>query len=202
MKKAIDLLFNTLLILSLTLILAVIPTDRDAEIYGDTLRLHILANSDSTADQRLKYEIRDRLLAKYGEKLKESESIEDAKAEAQGLKCEIEKDVNAWILELGESYHSAVEIGVEWYDTREYKDFTLPRGYYTSLRVMLGNAEGQNWWCVMYPPMCLDVATEEAPADDAVIGYTKEELLLITDDGYNVKFKLLELLSDAFSKNS
>ena len=54
----------------------------------------------------------------------------------------------------------------------------------------------------MYPPMCLDVATEEAPADDAVIGYTKEELLLITDDGYNVKFKLLELLSDAFSKNS
>ena len=116
------------------------------------------------------------------------------------LSKEIESDVNAWLYEMGESYTSRVDLGVEWYDTREYDDFTLPSGYYTSLRVMLGNAEGRNWWCVMYPPLCLDIACEDAPSDDAVLGYTKEEYVLITDTGYNVKFKLLELLSSAFSK--
>ena len=114
---------------------------------------------------------------------------------------DIERDVDAWIREAGYNYESEVTLGVEWYDTREYEDFTLPRGYYTSLRVMLGEAEGKNWWCVMYPPLCLDIATENAPYDDAVMGYTKEEYTLISDRGYNIKFKLLEVFSDAFSKN-
>ena len=101
--------------------------------------------------------------------------------------------------ERGYDYGCEVEIGVEWYDTREYEDFTLPKGYYTSLRVMLGEAEGKNWWCVMYPPLCLDIATEDAP-DDGALGYSKEEYALITNDGYNVKFKVLEVFSEAFSK--
>ena len=117
------------------------------------------------------------------------------------LKSDIENDVNAWLWEYGYEYGCEVAFDTEWYDTREYENFTLPKGYYTSLRVMLGEAEGKNWWCVMYPPLCLDIATEEAPKDDAVMGYTKEEYSLITEDGYNVKFKILELLSDAFSKN-
>ena len=201
MLKAMKLLSNTLLTLVLTLTVAILPTDKDAAIYDDTLRLHILANSDSEVDQAIKYEIRDRILEKYGKTLKESESFEDAEARIEGIIPEIESDVDTWLKEAGYSYTSKVTLSVEWYDTREYEDFSLPKGYYTSLRVMLGDADGQNWWCVMYPPLCLDVATEDAPKDDAVSGYTREEYLLVSDEGYNIKFKILEVFSDAFSKN-
>ena len=201
MFKAIKLLSNTLLTLVLTMAVAIIPTEKDAAIYDDTLRLHILANSDSEVDQAIKYEIRDRILEKYGEALGDAKSFEDAEARIGSIIPEIESDVDAWLKEAGYDYTSEVTLGVEWYDTREYEDLSLPRGYYTSLRVMLGEAEGQNWWCVMYPPLCLDVATEDAPFDDAVSGYSKEEYILISDKRYNVKFKMLEVFSDAFSKN-
>ena len=201
MIKAIKLLTNTILVLVLTFTVAMLPTDKDAAIYDDTLRLHILANSDSEMDQAIKYEMRDRILEKYGEALGDAESFEDAEARIGSIIPEIESDVDAWLEEAGYDYTSEVTLGVEWYDTREYEDFSLPKGYYTSLRVMLGEADGQNWWCVMYPPLCLDVATEDAPFDDAVSGYSKEEYILISEKRYNVKFKMLEVFSDAFSKN-
>ena len=199
--KTINFLINVLLAIALTLGVAVLPTEKDAAIYEDTLRLHILANSDSEDDQQLKYEIRDKLLARYGEALRSAKSFDDAEAEVSGILSDIERDVDGWIREAGYGYKSHVTLGTEWYDTREYEDFTLPRGYYTSLRVMLGEAEGQNWWCVMYPPLCLDVATEDAPKDDALMGYSKEEYMLVNGEGYSIKFKLLEVFSDAFSKN-
>ncbi len=199
MKKNSDFLLTGVLILGITLIFAVMPTENDAAIYEDTLRLHILASSDSENDQRLKYEIRDKLLAKYGQLLSGADNAESAKERVEDLAPEIESDVEGWMRESGFDYGCEVDVGIEWYDTREYEDFTLPKGYYTSLRIMLGEAEGKNWWCVMYPPLCLDIATEDAPRDDAVVGYTKEEYTLITDGGYNVKFKILEVFSEAFS---
>ena len=201
MKKTVNFVFTVILLLCATLLTALLPTEKDAAIYEDTLRLHILANSDSDADQSLKYEIRDKLLTKYGRQLSEATDTVSAKSLAENMSADIEGDVEKWISDAGYDYGCKVTLGVEWYDTREYDDFTLPKGYYTSLRVMLGEAEGQNWWCVMYPPLCLDIATEEAPRDDAVVGYTKEEYNLISDTGYNIKFKLLEVLSEAFAKN-
>ncbi len=200
MKKTTDFLLTVIMILGITLIFAAMPTEKEVAIYEDTLRLHILANSDSENDQRLKYEIRDKLLSKYGELLKCETSSDDARVRAEELERDIERDVEKWILESGHDYGCEIDIGTEWYDTREYEDFTLPKGYYTSLRVMLGEAEGKNWWCVMYPPLCLDIASEDASGDEAVGGYTEEEYALITKDGYNVKFKILEVLSEAFSK--
>ena len=199
MKKTTDFLLNVIMLLGIMLVFAAMPTEKDVAIYEDTLRLHILANSDSEEDQRLKYEIRDKLLSKYGELLKCETSSQDARVRATELKNDIEKDIEEWILESGRDYGCEIDIGTEWYDTREYEDFTLPKGYYTSLRVMLGEAEGKNWWCVMYPPLCLDIATEEM-TDDSALGYSKEEYALITKDGYNVKFKILEVFSEAFSK--
>ena len=201
MKRATDFLFTVILLLAVTLVIAVIPTEMDVAIYEDTIRLHILANSDSEQDQALKYEIRDMLLEKYASRLGASASIEEAKSATSLLCSDMERDVEEWMAERGYDYECNVSLGVEWYETREYDDFILPKGYYTSLKVMLGEAEGKNWWCVMYPPLCLDVATEQAPRRSCSEGYTKEEKRLITKDGYNVKFKVLELLSDAFSKN-
>ena len=200
MKSKNETLLGVLAILFSTLIIAVMPTEAEAEIYEDTLRLHILANSDTGEDQELKLKVRDRLLTEYGEMLK-GESIGEAVGIINGKLSEIEEDVEEWIREYGYSYDASVTLSREWYDTREYEDFTLPKGEYTSLRVIIGEGEGKNWWCVMFPPLCLDIASESAPADDGISSYTDEEIRLISGKKYNIKFKILELISDTFAKN-
>lgn len=189
-------------VLIVTMVIGAMPTDAEGEIYDDTLRLHILANSDQSEDQKLKLEIRDRILLKYGKMLKGGESITEAKESVEQLLPEIEEDARVWIGELGYNYDVKASLSVEWYETREYEDFTLPAGYYSSLRIIIGEGKGQNWWCVMYPPLCMEMASESAPRDDGVIDYSKEEIRLITSGKYQVKFKILEELSRAFEKNS
>ena len=184
-----------------TLMLAAFPTDAEAEIYEDTIRLHILANSNSAEDQKLKIAIRDKLLLEYGDVLCASGSFEQAKLTTNELLPEIERVAEAWIKELGFDYSVRATLTVEWYETREYDTFALPAGYYTSLRVIIGNGEGQNWWCVMYPPLCTEIACEKSPADEGIVDYSREEILLIKSGKYNVKFKILEELSRAFAKN-
>lgn len=186
-------------ILAATLLIAVVPTEAEAEIYSDTLRLHILANSDDDADQALKLAVRDRLLLTYGEELSKSNGKEDAEVRTAALLSEMEECAEEVIREYGYDYEVSAAVTTEWYDTREYENFTLPRGYYSSLQIIIGKGEGRNWWCVMYPPLCLDMALEDAPPDDALIDYTNEEYSLISGEGYNVKFKLLELVSQALS---
>ncbi len=198
MKSLVRYAFTLLIV---TMVLAAMPTEAEGEIYEDTLRLHILANSDSREDQELKLAIRDRVLMKYGELLRRGESIADAKITVSELLPEIEEDAEEWIRELGYGYGVVATLSEEWYDTREYEDFTLPAGYYSSLRIIIGEGEGKNWWCVMYPPLCMEMATEAAPADDGIIDYSREELSLIKSGKYQVKFKILEELSKVFSKN-
>ena len=192
------LFLPVLALLFATLIIAVLPTEAEAAIYTDTVRLHILAASDSKEDQSLKLEIRDEVLKKYGNELKTAKDTDEAKAKISRLIPEIEAFVEAEIKKRGYNYKATVTLGEEWYDTREYERFTLPAGNYTSLRIIIDEGEGANWWCVMFPPLCLDVASENAPSDDGIIDYTKEEINLITGNKYNVKFKVLEVLSSAF----
>ncbi len=197
-----DLLKWTLTIMIVTMVIGAMPTEAEGEIYKDTLRLHILANSDLVEDQALKIKLRDRILLKYGNILREGDSISDAKATVDVLLPEIESDARLWIKELGYDYDAKATLSIEWYDTREYEDFTLPAGYYSSLRIIIGEGDGQNWWCVMYPPLCMEMASEPSPGDDGIIDYTKEEITLITSGKYQVKFKILEELSRTFKKSS
>lgn len=185
-----------LMILFSVLIFAVMPTEAEGAIYEDTVRLHILANSDGEADQSLKLEIRDKILEKYGALLSECKTKEEAEAVAENLTEDIRRDCEGWIKEYGYGYSATVEVGTEWYGTREYESFTLPSGYYTSVRVVLGEGEGQNWWCVMFPPMCLDIATESSPS------YTESEDSMIRLGEYSVKFKILEAVSEVIAKFS
>ena len=187
-------------ILIATLFISVLPTDAEGAIYEDTVRLHIIASSDSKEDQDMKLKIRDKLLLEYREELSCISSKSDAEELLSDKAKEIESDVQLWLCELGSPMSAEVMIGTEWYDTRVYEDFTLPCGYYTSLRVVLGRGEGKNWWCVMYPPICLDIATEDAPRDDSLLGYTENEITLIEGGGYQIKFKLLELVSRALKQ--
>ena len=189
------------ILLFCALFMMAIPTEAEAMIYEDTLRLHILANSDSDEDQALKLIIRDKILEKYTDRLKDCGSIIEAERITESLLSDIEADAKGWVQELGYYYSVTATLTREWYDTREYDNFTLPRGYYDSLQVIIGSGSGKNWWCVMYPPLCMDIATERVPTDDATLKYTKEELVLISGKKYNLKFKILEIVADAFAKN-
>ena len=182
------LFLPTLSVLLLTLFIAVIPTEKEGAIYEDTVRLHILASSDKTEDQALKLAVRDAVLNEYGEKLSVFEDVSQAKENLTGRLAEIESFTDKTVKSLGYDYKTKVTLSEEWYETREYENFSLPCGYYTSLRIVIGEGEGQNWWCVMFPPLCLDAATESA-------SYTAEEELLISKK-YSVKFKILELIRE------
>jgi stage II sporulation protein R len=170
-----------------TLFLACIPTNADYSIYADTVRLHILANSDSNEDQELKLIVRDEILKKYSSELSVFENIDTAKDTLKAKLSDIERTASEIIQKNGYDYTVKATLTEEWYDTREYEGFSLPKGSYTSLQIKIGEAEGKNWWCVMFPPMCLDAATEE-------VKYTHSEEILIKRK-YSVKFKLLELVS-------
>ena len=195
MKKT---LLPSLICLLVILVFAVVPTEAEGKIYDDTLRLHILALSDSDKDQEIKLIIRDRVLEKYAGELKGADNIEDALKSTSLLLEDIKSDVDLWLSEFYDDVSSEVYLTEEWYDTREYENFTLPKGYYRSLKIVIGDGNGKNWWCVMYPPLCLDIATEDAERDDGIVDYTKEEISLISGRRYNVKFKLLEFISDIF----
>ncbi|MBQ8296691.1 MAG: stage II sporulation protein R [Ruminococcus sp.] len=134
------------------------------ELRDNVLRLHILANSDSEYDQGLKLSVRDALLERSSEIFGDADSITQAKAE-------VNIDVIEQIAEetlREQNCHAAVnaEITDMYFDERVYGDITMPAGEYTALRVEIGEAQGHNWWCVMYPPLCIPAACEEDVTDD------------------------------------
>ena len=193
--KTSKILLPVISILLAALFLSVMPTEAEAAIYRDTVRLHIVAESDTREHQDIKLLIRDKVLTSYGSLLEARENAAEAEEVLFGRLGEIEANCAEWIREAGSNATVSVTLGKEWYNTREYADFTLPAGEYTSLKIVIGSGEGQNWWCVMYPPLCLDIAVKESGK-----GYTDTERGLISRSGYNVKFKLLEVASSIFRR--
>ena len=166
--KRFDFFLTMICLVLGTALLVMIPTEAEAAIYEDTVRLHIRADGDGEEAQEIKLEIRDRLLAEYSSILGGSLSKKEAEGELLDRLSEIEADIEGWLSELGAGYGATVRLGTEWFDTREYEGFTLPKGYYTSLIVELGSGEGKNWWCVMFPPMCLELATERVEYTESI----------------------------------
>ena len=189
--------FFTLLTL-ITALVVIMPTEREGDIYTDTVRLHILASSDSDEDQKIKLDIRDYILEQGVLDSGTPESKEDAENRLRLGIPDAERAINARLSEMGVEYTARITLGEEWYDTREYENFTLPMGYYTSYRVVLGEGDGKNWWCVMYPPICKGLATDNSRDDGA--HYSGEEYALISSGKYNIKFKILEALAQRFKK--
>lgn len=202
MKKTV--LYILALLLG-TLLVAALPISGEEEIYDGVIRLHILAESDSEQDQALKLAVRDAILKEHSAALSASGSVEEAEAEVLGLCDAVRATAEGVIRDAGYSYTVNVVYGKEEYPTRAYGEYTLPSGTYRSLRVVIGEGEGQNWWCVLFPPLCLDMATESVPADDALsVGLSDGAVSIITGDagdmGYRVRFKSLELLEGIFSR--
>lgn len=187
------------------LLLSALPASGAETIYDSVIRLHVLASSDSEEDQALKLLVRDAILAEYSAQLSVAGDVESAEADVTRLCKEIEKTAAEVVAREGYSYTVTVSYGVEEYPTREYGDYRFPAGKYRSLRVVIGTGEGQNWWCVLYPPLCLELATESIPEDDALtVGLTSGEYGIIsgnTDDrAYCIRFKTLEVLEGIFTR--
>lgn len=160
------------------------------DLRKSVLRLHIIANSDTAADQQVKLKIRDEILKNSKTLFKDCEDLDSAILSAKTNIEDINEIANRVLLENGFSYTAKARIGDSYFETREYDDFTLPAGTYKSLIVDLGEAEGKNWWCVVFPKVCVgasddkDSLSESAAEESTKIAESKQE--------YKVKFKIVE----------
>ncbi len=154
----------------------------DEESYKNKLiRFHVLANSDSPEDQELKLKVRDKVIDSMSEKFKESKSIEETRLIVSENMESMKQVALDEIKENGKDYD--VEIKLEPYNfpTKSYGDFTLPAGEYEAVRVLIGKAKGQNWWCVMFPPLCF-IDAKNATTDNETQENMKKHL---TQEEYN-----------------
>lgn len=162
------------------------------EIQEDVLRLHILANSDSEEDQAVKLKIRDRILEESGELFNTVGDKSSAQEKAAENTDKVEQIAAKVLAEEGFSYPVTAKVTRQFFDTRVYDGFTMPAGWYDSLQVVLGEGEGHNWWCVLYPPLCISAA-EKVP-EELEQEFTEEERkVLESEPEYEVRFFIVEL---------
>jgi stage II sporulation protein R len=177
----------TCCILVIALLSCVFPNKNEAALYDGFIRLHVVANSDSEKDQALKLKVRDAVLtvmAELTENCKTAAEAEKIFEENENRIINVARDV---ITENGAFYDVDVTLDDEYYPTREYAGVTLPAGVYRSARILIGKAQGQNWWCILFPPLCTDTA--KAREKLAAAGFTRNQIRILTD-GDNVKYKL------------
>lgn len=161
------------------------------DIRNNVIRLHILANSDSSEDQAVKLLVRDAVL-NCDEKIFSGEiNIENVEEIFNANKDRIKDIANAVLDANGFDYKSRVSITEEYFSTRTYEKFTLPAGRYTALKIVLGNGEGHNWWCVMFPPLCLPAASKNTQLY-VVFGENGAEIVSNAEK-YEMKFKFVEI---------
>ena len=184
-----------------------LPVHGEQGVYDAVIRLHVVANSDSEQDQALKLKVRDAVLERASEGLTGCESRAEATERLQGILPELEQAAGKVLTDNGYELPVRVVLGKEQYPTRNYESFSFPAGEYLSLRVLIGAGDGQNFWCVLFPPLCSSVATvtrERAEDEFIAVGLNKEQYGIITETSdvqYKIRFRLLEVLEPIFRKN-
>ena len=176
-------------------ILTCLPIHGEEAIYDSTLRLHVIAHSNSTEDQAVKLAVRDAVLSVISDAAAQARTFEEALAAA-----EANLDAAAATAEMTAGRPVRGTLGREKYPVRFYENFTLPAGEYTSLRVIIGDGAGKKWWCVLFPQLCTARASEEALYEDFIAaGFSAEQYQLIRRESgvrYKIRFRLLELLGE------
>lgn len=166
-------------------------------ISEEVFRLHILANSDSDADQQLKLKVRDEILKKGENVFASSDSIEETIKLCKDNIGVFQETAEQCLKENGSNYSVKVYVDKEYFNTRKYDEITLPSGIYNALKIVIGQGKGHNWWCVMFPAICLSSVT-----DDELNKYlTEDEQKLVNSDSkYEVRFKIVEIYEKLKSK--
>lgn len=183
-------------ILAAALVLSCMPVHGEEALYDNMIRLHVLAESDSAADQARKLRVRDAVLACLAEKLGTADDFTAARTQIESLLPAIRAAAES----ASDGVPVTVDFGEETYPVRYYEDFTLPAGRYTSLRVTLGEGAGRNWWCVLFPQLCTARASEDDFYEVFIAaGFTPEQYRLIKNESgvkYKIRFRILELLEE------
>ena len=186
LKKYIHLLVLSIMLAGMILSLPFFNSCE--ELTEDVLRVHILANSDSAADQSLKLSVRDRIVSECSDYYDGCGGKEEALDITQAHLDEIDSLAREEIRSRGFRYPVHAEVSEMYFNTRYYDDFTMPAGWYDSLRLTIGSGGGQNWWCVMYPSLCVGAASESEMKDSLDDG----EYKVVKTDKYDFRFKIVE----------
>ena len=179
-----------LLALCITLCAGVWASARSAALSGSLVRLHVVAVSDDAEEQAIKLRVRDSVLAYLEPRL---EGVQDAAGARELIGSELD-GIRSAAETAAEGREVSVTLGREYYPTRDYGTFALPAGSYESLRVVLGEGRGHNWWCVVYPPLCVGSVSEESVETSASGVLSEDQISLISgqDGEYVLRFKVLE----------
>lgn len=173
-----------------------------SDISDSVFRLHVIANSDSPADQNLKYIVRDSIIDYINEISSSATSKEEVLQIAKSNIAEIQSIAINTVRKEGYDYSVNVEVGNFVFPKKTYGDITFPPGFYDALKVEIGEAKGQNWWCVMFPPLCFVDVTSGIVPDESKLkmqeNLSQEEYKLISQESTNVKvkFKIVEVLQN------
>ena len=161
------------------------------EIRSDVLRLHVIANSDTSVDQNLKLRLRDYILQEGKDIFNGSVNVENAVEKIEPVLPELEKSAKAFVNQAGFDYDVKISLSKEYFTTRTYETVTLPAGKYLALRVVIGSGEGHNWWCVMFPPMCVPAADKKDEIENV---FSEKEIKLVeSKPKYEPRFKVVEI---------
>lgn len=161
------------------------------EIRSDVLRLHVIANSDTSVDQNLKLKLRDYILQEGKDIFNGSVNVENAVKKIEPVLPELEKSAKAFVNQAGFDYDVKISLSNEYFTTRTYETVTLPAGKYLALRVVIGSGEGHNWWCVMFPPMCVPAADKKDEIENV---FSEKEIKLVeSKPKYEPRFKVVEI---------
>ena len=206
MASSKKVLICAVAILVVATVASLFPIHGEAAIYDTVVRLHVLANSDSEEDQALKLDVRDAVISVVSPAVEGCKTQSEAISAIEGIIPEIEGAARSVVAQKGYSYGVSVVLGQEYYPTKNYESCAFPEGEYVSLRVLIGDGEGQNWWCCLFPPLCLSSATpdDQKSNEDAFIsvGLTSDQYKLVTETDtpkYKVRFKILETISSWFN---
>ncbi len=193
MRKIIKLL-AVLAILALLLDFAGLAVDKHT-LRQSLIRLHVVAASDSREDQAAKLQVRDAVIAYVDQALSHVMTVEEAKAWLEENLPGIQSAANEVLKKLGMQQSAVVTLREEAFPVRHYDTFSLPAGVYNSLRITIGEGAGQNWWCVVFPKLCLPAVGENTEDIAAGAGFSQELTNTVTrQGGYKLRFFFLDLL--------
>ena len=161
------------------------------QVEKSVLRLHILANSDSETDQNLKIAVRDAVLKSNSELFENAENLVDAQEIAEKNIEKIRETAQAEVKRQGFDYEVRASVCQTFFETRHYENYTLPAGKYNAVRIEIGSGEGKNWWCVLFPAICVPASMEQNSPQSV---FSESELNTVTNPKYEAKFMVLEVL--------
>jgi len=181
----------------LTVIFSFLPFQTVCEtLTQDVLRLHILANSDTNEDQELKLLVRDEITKECKKLFSKAQSLEEAKEITLENLEALNKIATTVIKEQGKDYTVSVQLCEEYFNTRYYGSVTMPAGKYTALQIKIGKAKGENWWCVLYPSLCVGTSTDYESFEENL---TPQECSVVSSGNkYQFKFKIVETVTSFF----